>query len=411
MKKQYKNRWNYFLIVLTLPLVLFIFSCSQFDAQPIESENSNDHQYDSLIIAENEQGQGMPFSDSATFSVLILPLSPLEEGSVKETKFEFEILKKIKSIFLERNIQSVIRFDQSLGYPTDEIDAKEIGNKYKADLLLYSLENDNNQPDSQNNIRYHLLIWELDSLSFAGESASDRKMILSQNNYIKGSLKKDVNHISNWVLGNSGYYHDDYEMAYEFYSDLKIPKCDNATRYYYTYVCRNSEKEAEAIDLLRQILTCTPDDNLNRYSLGQLLTEQDRHEEAVIHYNRILKLDSLNKNARRNRAWNNITLNKNEKARADLKLLESMGQMDPDSYQLLGLTFKKENQPNKALKYFFKSFKMEERDYVCWHILDCYEMLNDKKGLKKYLKKAEALDVAQEDIDYFRGVLDSLNRN
>jgi len=143
---------------------------------------------------------------------------------------------------------------------------------------------------------------------------------------------------------------------------------------------------------------------MNRYNLAQILTTEERFNEAINQYDKILLLDKLNPEARRNRAWNNIILDNNEKARKDLEFLLSIGQLDLDGYQLLGSTYK-EDEPEKALKYYLEAFEIEKRDYVCLEILECYEMLGNKEGLIKYLSLGIDLKISKEKIEYYTNVL------
>ena len=242
------------------------------------------------------------FSDS-TFNVLILPFEPLEDCTFKITKIERTIEKRLTELSESKHLKLSVKFDSTQNCPLSFDEGRKIGEKLKADLIIWGDFYEQCYTDTSIACLKYYILNELDyPINTYGQTELAR--IPSMVHIKSGYLSKDVDYIIYWTQGIESLNKNDFKTALKYFNQIKFEVSEKyiglllnkATCYFYLdnfdsslaslklVLQINDKIESAHFNIAKILMDVYHDYSNSNVSFKKAIKINPRFEEAYIEY-------------------------------------------------------------------------------------------------------------------------------
>jgi len=386
---QFKKFWKIY-IAGGLFILLSILSNS---LNIIDKINSN-------IQVKKTKDSGEAFEEDMFFNILILPFHPDRNCTVLETKYERKFMERLDEyIRNEAGIEMDIKLVTNEPCPLNNDEAYKIAEKHGADLIIWGAYDEECEGEKKVRLRYNLI-------GHIGEIVESRNSTIfrtGDTNYLEydsvdelrsGKLLDDIENVLNWISVGIFYDAEYYDRAYNFFSKLKLGKCDEKILEGYAGVCFKLGKIDEAYHLVEDILECNPKNSYALVEKAISLTDKNNIKEAIEIYTELLTEDPCNEFILERYAI--ICYEIGERNEAN-QLIEKILSCNPkNSYALYqkAINLARDNNFKEGVEIYTKL--LTENPYNLDYLRNrawSYNNLGDKERAFKDLKLVDSLDI------------------
>ncbi|MEQ9427080.1 MAG: tetratricopeptide repeat protein, partial [Cyclobacteriaceae bacterium] len=174
--------------------------------------------------------EGFLEKQESSFNILLLPFQPLESCTFQNTHLERAIQTRLLEMSEKKDLGLQVIFDTTQSCPRNFTDAKEIGQRKKADLViwgdLYERCNINNQAC----LKY--VVIKKDSSRATEQGSSEIESIMNLADVMKGQLQRDIDYIIYWTLGLEASLQGECEKAKIYFENIFDKYSEKASQSY-----------------------------------------------------------------------------------------------------------------------------------------------------------------------------------
>jgi len=244
----------------------------------------------------------IPFKEE-TISVLILPFDPLEECISKKEDMAKAVYKNLKKQIIDVSLKDFeVQFisnglPEGLSCPTNHVEARTIGAKYKADVIVWGVHFERAFPDTSLVSIYYTITdpntYLEKQIGTTGSQKATADLIY------EGKLLNDVNHVISFLIAQYNYQNFNLPQAahhFEKSMDFVVNKNDQAlVDIFFNLgdIYRFQSEYTKAINYYEKALSIDPNFMRAVVNIGSAYKKTGEFQKANEFYDRAIRLNPI----------------------------------------------------------------------------------------------------------------------
>jgi len=184
------------------------------------------------LFENTEVPKEITFTNEPGYKVLLLRFQPYENCTLQENKIEIAIRDRLLEKSEEEELGLQVLFDTIQPWPKTFADARKIGAKKGADLVIWGDLYERCYSDSEASLSY--VIVNSSSYGVEQKGKSTTETLISLEDIKKnGQLQKDVDFVIYWTLGLQAHEKNDCERTQFYFENIFQKFPDKASDSYF----------------------------------------------------------------------------------------------------------------------------------------------------------------------------------
>ncbi len=366
----------------------------------------------SKLFEKSNPPNSVEFIQNFDFKILILPTQNFDDCPGRDTQFERTIETRLSDINDEEELGLQVLFDTTQSSPRNFADARTIGSKKGADLVIWGDYYETCGPESQACLKYVVVKEELNIEEAKGKSSIESFKSLA--NIMQGQLQRDIDYVIHWMLGVQAINNRQCEVAKVKFEKLAqdYPEKERDIYLMLANCFLLGEEYQPASDYFTKFLSIDSIHEQNYYNEGRIKHYGGDFKGATLDYTKALQDSANDASAYYNRAMSKFYQDDFSGAIADLDISIALESTKEDAYLNRGSAKYYLEDYDGAIVDYKAAIALKPKDPSGYNNLGAayFSKGNWVKAIESYTKAIE-LDYDRYDFYFNRGLAKKEHEN